>query len=554
MIKIISKLRLIGLFLIFGLIVVCISTATAKFPDAPDVIEAGKKIYGRHCWPCHGVEGAGDGPAAAILEPRPRNFVAALFKLRTTSTGSLPLDEDMLKTITNGMPGSAMPSFAKLLSETERKQVISYIKTFADYFTDSELDPYKFTVKIGTPPQATPDNIQKGRDAYQKAECFKCHGDKGRGNGESAKELTDQEGYRILPRNLTKGWKYRGGTSVTDIYTRFTTGMDGTPMPSFIDNLSDDERWNLSLYVKSLIQERNLAASMLKAKYVEGDLPMDSSDPLWDQAEPLLVALAGQIIWKPRWLIPSVDTMTIKALFNDNDIVFNLRYDDRFKDVVHDEASLEPPTDTAYPILESEDPEFDPHYMLLANDFVLRDSVAIQFPVKLEEGIEKPHFMWGYANKPVYLLKYNADWQEDSNKKTCIDEMNAKGHKNPPASQPEENQAATGSGVWDDGQWSVIIKRSLFTEDKNDIQFEKGKFIPVSFQAWDGSNSEEGSRMSLSTWNYLVLEAGTPVSVYIYTGIFIIIAYLFEWFFTWKARKKKKENSFLNFDFSNKGY
>ena len=217
-------------------------------------------------------------------------------------------------------------------------------------------------------------------------------------------------------------------------------------MPSFVDNLSDEERWNLSLYVKSLILERNLAGSMVKAKYVAGEIPMDAGDPLWDQAEPLLIALAGQIIWKPRWLIPSIDTMVIKALFNDNDIVFNLRYDDRFKDVEHDESTFEPPSKTSYPILESEDPEFDPHYMLLANDFLLRDSVAIQFPVKAEEGIEKPHFMWGYANKPVYLLKYNADWQEDSNKKSSVDEMNAKGYKNPPASQPDENQLATGKG------------------------------------------------------------------------------------------------------------
>ncbi len=552
--KIISKIKFKSLFLIFGLMSISMPIALAKFPDGAEDIKAGKEVYTRHCWPCHGVEGAGDGPAAGILEPRPRNFVSALFKLRTTSTGNLPIDEDMFKTITNGMPGSAMPSFATLLSETERKQVIAYIKTFSEYFTDSSLDPYKATVNIGTAPQSSPDRIQKGRAAYEKAECFKCHGENGRGNGESAKELTDQEGYRILPRNLTKAWKYRGGTEVSDIYTRFTTGMDGTPMPSFVDNLNDEERWDLSLYVKSIIQERNLSGSMLKAKLVEGELPLDPNDPQWDQAEPLLVSLAGQIIWKPRWLIPSVDTMVIKALFNENDIAFNLKYDDRFKDVEHDEGSLVPPTDTAYPILASEDPEFDPHYMIMANDFILRDSVALQFPLKPVEGTEKPHFMWGYSGDPVYLLKYNADWQENTEKKSSVDELLGKGHKKPLASQPEENQTGIGNGIWDDGQWSVVIKRALLTEDKNDTQFEKGKFIPVSFQAWDGSNSEEGSRMALSTWNYLVLEAGTPAGVYIYTGIFIAIAYILEWFFTWRARKKKKANSFLNFNFSDKSY
>ena len=128
MINIINKMRLISLLVILGLMIIGQTPTFAKFSESPSDIEAGKKVYGRHCWPCHGVDGAGDGPAAAILEPRPRNFVSALFKLRTTSTGNLPIDEDMFKTITNGMPGSAMPSFAKLLSETERKQVISYIK------------------------------------------------------------------------------------------------------------------------------------------------------------------------------------------------------------------------------------------------------------------------------------------------------------------------------------------------------------------------------------------------------------------------------------------
>lgn len=545
--------RFIGFFAILTAVSVLLSNlAIAKIPQTPEAIEAGKKVYGRHCWPCHGVEGAGDGPAANILEPRPRNFVSALFKLRTTSTGNLPIDEDMFKTVTNGMPGSAMPSFANLLNETERWQVIYYIKTFSEYFADTSLDPYKNVISIGSPLQATPDNIKKGREAYEKAECFKCHGNEGRGNGESARDLTDQQGYRILPRNLTKGWQYRGGTDVTDIYTRFTTGMDGTPMPSFVDNLSDEERWNLSLYVKSLIHNRNLAASMLKAKYISGELPTDAADPLWEQAEPLEAALSGQIIWKPRWLIPSVETMVVKALFNDKDIAFKLVYDDRFKDVKHDETSLIPPTDTAYPILASEDPEFDPHYTL--NKFVLRDSTAIQFPVKPLEGTEKPHFMWGYAGNPVYLLKWNADWQEDPDRKGCVDEMNAKGNKNPPSSQPDENQGTIGKGVWNDGQWSVVIKRSLLTEDKNDVQFERGRFIPISFQAWDGSNSEDGSRMSLSTWDYLILEGKTPVSVYIYTGVFVAIAYVLEWFFTWRARKRKKANTFLNFDFSSKGY
>ena len=530
----IKNMKFLTVFIITA--VICYgSIANAKLTENQESISAGKKVYTRHCWPCHGVDGGGDGPAAQILEPRPRNFISALFKLRTTTTGNLPVDEDLFKTITNGMPGSAMPAFKSLLKEDERWQVIYYIKTLSEYFADESLDPYKNTVTIGSEKAVTPASIDKGRVAYEKAECFKCHGENGKGNGDSAIELTDQEGYRLLPRNLTKGWKYRGGTSVTDIYTRFTTGMDGTPMPSFIDNLTDDERWDLATYVKSLIKNRDLTGSMLKGKKIEGDLTLDSESSLWVEAEPLEVALAGQIIWKPRWLIPSIETMVVQCIFNEEEIAFKLTYDDRFKDTEHDEATLLPISDTAYPILQSEDPEFDPHFTL--NEYILRDSVAIQFPQNPVEGTEKPHFMWGYGNSPVYLLKWNSDIEEQGS--NPVFEMNAKGHKKPPKEQPKDSQTAVGKGVFTDGQWSVVIKRKLVTEDKADTQFETGTFIPVSFQAWDGSNSENGSRMSLTTWNFLILEGSMPVSVYIYTAIFIVIAGLLEWLFTWRAKNSK---------------
>lgn len=534
-------------------IIICIaifssSVVFAKIDENADSIVAGKKVYQRHCWPCHGEDGAGDGPAAEILEPRPRNFVSALFKLRTTSTGNLPIDEDMFNTVTNGMHGSAMPSFANLLNETERWQVVYYIKTFSEYFSDPDLNPYNKIVSIGAPPQSTPDRIKMGREVYEKGECFKCHGNEGRGNGESANELTDQEGYRILPRNLTKGWQYRGGTDVKNIYTRFTTGMDGTPMPSFIDNLTDEERWNLSIYVKSLIHERDLTGSIVKVFFVDGDLPLDPNDPVWDKVERLEISLAGQIVWKPRWLIPSVDQMYVKAIFNENDIAFKLVYDDRSKNVTHDVETLIPPTDTPYPVLASEDTDFKPHY--LNNKFNLRDSVAIQFPVKPSDGTEKPHFMWGGSSNQVQLLKWNADYQEDTDKKRCVEELNGTGPKNLPKLQAEDSQTAQGKGVYDDGQWSVVIKKPLLSDDKNDVQFVRGRLIPVSFQAWDGSNSEDATRMSLSTWNYLMLEGKTPIGVYIYTGIFVAIAGILEWVFTWKARKNKKSQSFLNFNFN----
>ena len=61
----------------------------APEPSA-EMIEAGKRVYFTKCVWCHGVDGAGDGPGADRLWPRPRNFNQGTFKIRHTASGELP--------------------------------------------------------------------------------------------------------------------------------------------------------------------------------------------------------------------------------------------------------------------------------------------------------------------------------------------------------------------------------------------------------------------------------------------------------------------------------
>ena len=84
------------------------------------------------------------------------------------------------------------------------------------------------------------------------------------------------------------------------------------------------------------------------------------------------------------------------------------------------------------------------------------------------------------------------------------------------------------------------MKRPLTTEDRNDVQFNKGQFIPVAVNAWDGSNGEHGTVMSLSTWHYVFLEASTPISVYIYTLLAVLVTGALGF---WLVRKAQSENT-----------
>jgi len=76
-------------------------TPTRQVAATPAVLHQGKAIYQHYCWPCHGLSGAGDGPAANMLNPRPRDFTQAHFKLRSTGFGELPtaLYQDIFRQI-----------------------------------------------------------------------------------------------------------------------------------------------------------------------------------------------------------------------------------------------------------------------------------------------------------------------------------------------------------------------------------------------------------------------------------------------------------------------
>jgi Cbb3-type cytochrome oxidase, cytochrome c subunit len=230
----------------------------ATLPRSPQWITYGKEVYQRRCLGCHGATGDGNGPAATFLyRQRPRNFSAAVFKFRLTKE-PIPTDGDLLRTITRGIRGTAMPPWYEL-PLTDRLAVIQYLKYELAVDRSNPSSPYAFFEKeppgppllIGRAPPPSQAMLARGKEVWQVAKCWECHGNTGKGDGEKAAGLKDDLGFSVIPADLTGG-QFKSGPAAEDIFRTMTTGLSGTPMPSYRDSLPEQDRWALAYYVLSL--------------------------------------------------------------------------------------------------------------------------------------------------------------------------------------------------------------------------------------------------------------------------------------------------------------
>jgi cytochrome c oxidase cbb3-type subunit 2 len=218
--------------------------------------DAGKQLFYRYCWGCHGFRGDGNGenwlPPSSWLGPylniQPREFVAATFKCRSTPTGTLPTDQDLYNSLVRGFVNSAMPSWITL-TDQNRADLIAFIKTFsARWKNEKSGDP----IKVPPETKLTTESIKHGQELFQKLECWKCHGQEGRGDGPSASTLTDSNDQPIRPYNFAVGSRFKCGATNQDLYKIFITGLDGTPMPSFADVIRPEDAWDLVHFLRTL--------------------------------------------------------------------------------------------------------------------------------------------------------------------------------------------------------------------------------------------------------------------------------------------------------------
>ena len=223
-------------------------------------LEHGKEVYGRRCIGCHGEKGDGKGTSPTLVQftvALPRDFTSGAFKFRTTGSGALPLDADLYRTITAGIRGAAMPPWFNL-SEEDRWDVIQYIRTFDPDFT---AFPPEQPIYIPPAPQPTDAMIVQGKQTFENMKCWECHGHEGMGDGPKSDTLKDDFGNKIVPTNFTRG-VFKSGPRPEDIYRTFMTGLNGTPMPSYIDAMTQlkTDPWPLAYYILSFSADKQEVA------------------------------------------------------------------------------------------------------------------------------------------------------------------------------------------------------------------------------------------------------------------------------------------------------
>ena len=486
--------------------------------------ESGKKLYLKFCSQCHGDNGDGEGYATPHLNPKPRNFTTGKYKIRTTPTGALPTQQDLVNIIRRGMPYTSMPAWPSL-SDQEVSDLAYFLKTFSPEFAKPDTVPQ--AVSMPSAPKATKESIELGKKLYEETGCIKCHGTLGRGDGPSAATLVDDGGQPIRPADLAQSWTFRGGSSREDIFRSMTTGLNGTPMPGFGDDaLKPEQRWAITDFVDSLSGTNGQPgySSLVVAKHVPDPIDLAKGAASFASAPAARFPIVGQIMEPGRSFHPPATSVTVQAIYDGESMAFLVRWHDMSAEksgtngtslpvpIEEEDAAPAPAAGQAPAPGQPADPFAEP-VAAAAPVSEFSDAVAIQIPSQVPTSARKPYFIFGDGQNPVDL------WFFDLARPAPL-QFTGKGSA---AVAPNDTGDLTGAASYDQGEWSVIFKRPL--RAASGAPFTAREFLPIAFSVWDGLSRERGNRRGLTAWFSLYVEpevVSSPVGPMVKTALSIL--------------------------------
>jgi len=268
-----------------------------------DNLAAGSKLFRSRCQECHGVNGDGRGPTGPWLTPHPRDYRQGAFKFSSTRGGK-PTRADLFRTLTEGLPTTAMPSF-RARTEEERHRLVDYVM-FLSVRGRTELEVLRAVLLHGEEgldrdvradaaevlkaelrawaraegeviavvrpdvPDDSPelaDSIRRGHTLFVDAKgagCASCHVSYGR----EGKLQYDVWGTLLKPANLTDV-KRKASDAPEDLFRRVRAGIGPSSMPA-ASTLTDVQTWDVVHFLKALPYPDRLPSDVRAAVYAEG--------------------------------------------------------------------------------------------------------------------------------------------------------------------------------------------------------------------------------------------------------------------------------------------
>jgi len=526
---------------------------TRRIPDgsgAP-ILSRGKELFAKQCSICHGDSGDGTGKFAYLMNPRPRNLQKGDFKLATTQN-QVPSEEDLLRTISRGMPGSAMPPWGHL-PLSDLRALVAFVRDIRIRGVGQEaqtlvakgdleasaLEPFVNSrttpgPPVIVPPEPAADDIRwfNGRRIYLEA-CASCHGADGQPVADAVKY--DAEGYPVPPRSFVNGI-FKGGSEGHQLYVRIVKGLKGTPMPASEGAYTNDEVWDLIHYVQSLAR----AGAQERAQLRQGTfaaprvlaLPDGPMNETWSQARPLYVALTP--LW---WTEHRIEGLVVQALHDGKELTLRFSWLDptvdesavrhnEFRDAVAVQFSL------------SSDPPFymgdktehggvniwmwkaDRQKNIVAGyqdvDAAFVNRAVDVYPEQdfrfVDMSIVEPPRSGIARHDPEFITAWGAgNLVADPKLQTPVECLVARG-AGTLSGKPPVVQLVQGKAVYERGVWYVQMQRTLELPDckehagGDERAFHPGDYMPVSFAIWNGEAGDRDGKKNISIWQKLVIE------------------------------------------------
>lgn len=515
-----------------------------------DLLSQGEQLYARNCAICHGDSGDGAGAFGFLLNPRARDLRRGDFKFAMTEN-QIPTDEDLARTIRNGMPGSAMPPWEHL-SDANIDALVAYVRhlhqegvremltEWASKGTIAEEEIASLMASrtqpgpaIVPPPEPPFDESRwfRGRKLYLE-NCASCHGVDGEPVAEEVKY--DAEGYPVPPRSFVQGI-FKGGSEGDQLYVRLLKGMRGTPMPGSEGIYSSDEIWDVVHYVQSLAragaqQRAQLKSGVIVAKKAEASLPADGDDPAWEKVQSYYVSLTP--LW---WAEQRIEGVLVQAMHDSTELAVRMQWIDstqddsavgqgEFRDAASVQFSLspDPPFFMGDAMLNGgvnfwmwkADRQRNIRDGYRDEDDVFPDRVVDRYPEAAYRFTDMSVVEWPRqpiaAHNPLFLTAWGAgNLVANPNLKTPVECLTAKG-PGTLSGKPAPDQVVQGKGRYHRGVWTVQFQRSMSCPHghgaNDEVVFLPGTSIPISLAIWDGAAGDRAGKKNFSTWQTLVIE------------------------------------------------